>query len=486
MVELERGSLDTKIWKDLKRKRVRIPDLVCLQCGLRVESKAKKQAELTMSHSTKEAERAWDFGMVDADCIAFPVCVTTRKLFWSNGKLANVSSYWHERNHTQWNIAGKINYFLFSGFRRVPFRHKATKGVTEGSETFIEWPAVFSTRTGKVETVKGRGVAIRRTSDRHLYTWTIKEPQTIFAAAGDAIQENQIIGCEVTPLSDSQLRCPGRMPDGHIAALLSSRERTQRFTGVKLARLLRDGSHPAIIEQLARDPEEDIYISLEAMSYLAAVAGYSARDLFESPLKKPDEQTQLEAVIAIGETATPEAVELLSEILDRRDQPFFLRSAAAWCLGQIGGEVAINKLVQLFRDVDIKIREEALDRIVSIGREALPALFGHIADSDAELAAGCAEALRQQELTNPLPSEMLRELIPRLRGRADTPIWPVWLFGNLPRQKAGPIIAELQTTAPQLHYAVSLLWSFTESWIARHWELKPVPTSPDMEIMDDV
>jgi hypothetical protein len=27
--ELERDSTDTKLWKDVKRKRVRIPDLVC-------------------------------------------------------------------------------------------------------------------------------------------------------------------------------------------------------------------------------------------------------------------------------------------------------------------------------------------------------------------------------------------------------------------------------------------------------------------------
>ena len=33
MAELERGSTDTKLWKDVKRKRVRIPDLVCLRCG---------------------------------------------------------------------------------------------------------------------------------------------------------------------------------------------------------------------------------------------------------------------------------------------------------------------------------------------------------------------------------------------------------------------------------------------------------------------
>ena len=41
IVELENGSTDTKIWKDVKRKRVRIPDLVCTRCGLRVESRAK-------------------------------------------------------------------------------------------------------------------------------------------------------------------------------------------------------------------------------------------------------------------------------------------------------------------------------------------------------------------------------------------------------------------------------------------------------------
>ena len=49
MAELENGSTDTKIWKNVKRKRVRIPDLVCLRCGLRVESRAKTNPDLSMS-----------------------------------------------------------------------------------------------------------------------------------------------------------------------------------------------------------------------------------------------------------------------------------------------------------------------------------------------------------------------------------------------------------------------------------------------------
>src|SRR5208337_5131094 len=62
-IELERGSTDTKLWKDVKRKRVRIPDLVCTICGLRIESRAKSKPELSMSHSPTETERSWDFGM---------------------------------------------------------------------------------------------------------------------------------------------------------------------------------------------------------------------------------------------------------------------------------------------------------------------------------------------------------------------------------------------------------------------------------------
>ena len=60
--ELERGAMDTKLWKEIKPKRVRIPDLVCEFCGLRVESRTKTRTELFMSHSPTDRERAWDCG----------------------------------------------------------------------------------------------------------------------------------------------------------------------------------------------------------------------------------------------------------------------------------------------------------------------------------------------------------------------------------------------------------------------------------------
>src|SRR5258708_34108094 len=64
-IELERGSLSYKIWKKVKIKRLRVPDLLCLQCGTRFEARAKRELEISMSHSLRTAERAWDRGLHD-------------------------------------------------------------------------------------------------------------------------------------------------------------------------------------------------------------------------------------------------------------------------------------------------------------------------------------------------------------------------------------------------------------------------------------
>jgi HEAT repeat protein len=213
------------------------------------------------------------------------------------------------------------------------------------------------------------------------------------------------------------------------------------------------------------------------LSYLTSVCGISPRDLFPPYLASPDPQTQLETVIAVGEAGTSAAVELLSELLDDASRPYFLRSAAAWCLSRFGDADASKRLINAFADVDPTIREEALEGIVTIGGPTLPLLLAGLRETDDAVAAGCAEALRQR---GRLPEEALVELAQELRGERPSR-WAVWLAGHLPRDQAAPAIASLQDSAPQLHYAISLLWSFVESWIARRWELRPGPAFPPSE-----
>ena len=73
-IELERGSMNYKIWKKFKIKRIRVPDILCVDNGIRIESRAKTNLEISMSHSTSDPNRGWDFGMKDNDYVALVVC----------------------------------------------------------------------------------------------------------------------------------------------------------------------------------------------------------------------------------------------------------------------------------------------------------------------------------------------------------------------------------------------------------------------------
>jgi hypothetical protein len=477
-IELERGSTDTKLWKEVKRKRVRIPDLLCLRCGTRIECRAKTDLELAMSHSPTDAERAWDFGMVDSDWVAFPVCKTVAEDEFSVGALRDGVSYWRQKNWVKWQCFGTVNYFTVAAFRSELHAKSRTKGVEEGSENVIAWDATFSTRDGVVERVAEEGgvgkVTVRRDTDGHRCTWRITGQKRIVVSAGQHVGCSQVLASAVPPLPVSDLRCSGSLPPDFISRLLASRERTLRFTGVKLARLLGDAHLCDRATNLANDGEEDVYVRLEAVSYLSAVCGKSARALFTPYLASGDEQTQLEAVVALGESANEEAVAILSEFLGDSDQPYFLRSAAAWALSRTRSHKANQQLVRAFTGVDSKLREEALDGLAAIGEAAYPTLLRGLRNADENIAAGCAEALRRAEV---LPGSLNKELAKELSSEQPKQ-WAVWLVGHLPREHFAAAIAQLQEQKPELHYAISLLWSFVDSWISRNWELRPTPHLP--------
>lgn len=474
-VELERGSTETKLWKEVKRKRVRIPDLVCKRCGLRVECRAKSKPELSMSHSTREAERAWDYGMVNADVIAFPICRAVEEQERTNGKLGLEWSYWRGRNWVKWQPGTHVNYFRVDSFRENLHGAERTKGAEEGSETFLTWDAVFSNRFGRVSAIEEGRITVERAGDGHRYTWQNRKGLAARVGVGDNVSENQVLASNLAPLAGDQLACPGDQTEAHVGRLLTSVERTQRFTGVKLARLLTMRNHADVIANLCANNEEDVYIRLECASYSASVARVRTQEVFRPFLNSPDEQTRLEAVIALAECGTDGAVAMLSEILGDPQNPYFLRSAAAWGLGQTRREASIRRLVQSFADLDPNIRDEALDTVVSIGSEAIPFLIQGLSEMDQNVAAGCAESLRRR---HPLVTDQSLEiLLGQLRNAPSQ--WAVWLAGNLPRERVAPHIAELQQQSPQLHYAITLLWMFVESWIARSWELKPEAGPPN-------
>jgi len=466
LVELERGSLSTRIWRDVKRKRVRIPDLCCTRCGVRIESRAKTAPDLRMSHSPREAERAWDYGMLDGDWVAFPILAPNEES-WSEGLLREPRSLWRERTFTSWSVIGVVNVFRVAEFRSVaPKPHKA-KGVTEGSEVQVSWKARFAKADGQVTSVRDGRLDYRLAGSERESHFRLGTDERPFLIGGDEFAQNQIVAGQVRPLVDNELRCAPACDEHEVARMLRSRERTVRFTGCKLARVRRLATLEQDIRELSCDPEEDPYVQMEARAYLCDIVGDSADDQFGATLLlHADDQMRLEAAVTLAETRSPSAYGLLLSVLEEKSQPLFLRSACAWALGCHGTGQAAESLVRTFSDVAPEIREEALSSLVEIGSSGVPSLIRGLTLSS-DIAAGSAEALRR-----------LRDVpVGEIAALAEMPqlTWPTWTLAHLPKEAITPHIAALQTKRPEVHFALTVLWTFLESWIAENWTPRAMP-----------
>jgi HEAT repeat protein len=201
---------------------------------------------------------------------------------------------------------------------------------------------------------------------------------------------------------------------------------------------------------------------MEARSYLCEVAADSADDQFRATLlEDTDDQMRLEAAVALAETHTSTSFSLLREVLEDPAQPLFLRSACAWGIGCHGTQEAAEVLVQAFADVSPEIREEALVALQDLGSVGFDPLLKGLEAPSTEVAAGAAEALRRIEGA---PTKEIASLAERASST-----WPTWALAHLPKESVAPYIAALQGKRPEVHYAVTVLWTFLDSWVAEDW-----------------
>jgi hypothetical protein len=133
-----------------------------------------------------------------------------------------------------------------------------------------------------------------------------------------------------------------------------------------------------------------------------------------------------------------------------------------------GTEDAARVLVEAFGDVELRIREEALIALTQIGASSVKPLVWGLGHDTADVAAGSAEVLRR---IGDVPVDEIVRLAVEAPGRA----WPAWTLAHLPRSDVAPRIAAIQQRRPDVHFAVSVLWTFLDSWVAEHWARSPLP-----------
>jgi hypothetical protein len=255
-LELERGSMSFKIWKNIKIKRIRVPDLLCVDCGRRIESRGKTSLEMSMSHSLSDPERSWDFGLDDDDMVAFVAC---RKV---GDKPIN------------WQAAEFVQYVSVGELRAAQRDDKAIlvrpKGAEEGFESRVNWPATIAKASGVVVSVTPDRIQYKRQPDNR----TISPPLsrkglflTPLVNVGEIISEYQFIAA-VVPVSRI-FPCNKITSEAHYLGLLSNPALSKRYASAKALSFFVSDNVVRSLSNTLSNPDEHLYVKLEAAASLA-------------------------------------------------------------------------------------------------------------------------------------------------------------------------------------------------------------------------
>jgi HEAT repeat protein len=442
-IELERGSMSFKIWKAIKTKRVRVPDILCLRCGHRVESRGKRKLEITMSHSTSNPERGWDAGLDDADAIALFVC-----------ERAGPSP-------VDWIASDLVQYLpvkaLRKAYRANLVKAVKPKGVGEGFEVRLTWPSAVAKADGVVVRVEDDGVVLQDGEGPTGHFRLNRRPKLIpRVVVGDRVRQHQIVA-SVVPVSTSFLCVAGAGLQSYLDLTRSS-SLSDRYTAAKALRRFGDQAAAEALLNRLQDDREHVYVRLEAAAGLLARGNADGRDFFAAMLNDDYLERRLEAVIVLGEVATEDAVRLLIGTLADPAQPAGIRAGAAWALGATGDREAVRPLIESFNALETEVKVEAARALANLGRRYHDDLVAAFPTAAADQRPGVAWALSKAG------GVTIRELLGALVDD-DARSWVAYVLGTQDPARLVPEVEDLARRDPEVYFAVTVLWKILASWV---------------------
>lgn len=445
-IELERGSMSFKIWKGIKIKRVRVPDILCVNCGKRVESRGKTKLEITMSHSVSTPERGWDFGLNDDDYIALVKCTKAGK------------------SPTDWIAEDPVQYVQVSSMRDAYQKNLAVsekpKGATEGFELRVTWPSCTASEGCSITVANSEKIQYRRLDNNRAVTLRLTkrgiklEPQL---KLGEKAQKNQIIASSVPILLGFD--CRKTTSSSSFIDLLTSPSLSDRYMASKaLTRLPSESATEALV-QTVKNEKEHIYVRLEAASTLVKTGHLGYLSFFKGLLSDPYLENRLECVIVLGEINAPESCDLLVNVLLDQDQHPEIRAGAAWSLGELKNKKAMDALIKVFDETQADVREEAARALMRFGNDYSKEIIGFINTSSEDQRAGIAWALSKSGKFT------VRDLLGAMADD-DARRWVSWIVGTQDEAKYINQIEELKKKDGEVYFTVTVLWKILSSWIA--------------------
>lgn len=444
-IELERYSTTNKIWST-KIKRLRLPDLLCVQTGLRVEVRAKASLEIRMSHAPNNPDRHWDAGLRAEDVIALVPCKEVDGMP---------------------QAAGAASYFGVDALRASVDDKQLSgmKAASEGSEQYLTWPSVVSNRPGRVITCDAERLAVEWAGDgapARRYTYKLGGKRS-YVREGQSFEAGTMILAGTPPCFASLTTYLAHRYDPLQS--LQSPNVIDRYSAAKALAFRPDlvnSARPALEALVGR--EEDARLALEIAGTAAALETRAGLDYIHDVLwNGADAAMRMEAAFIATEIGTRTGqgwvTTLLSDIAGNRArfEGDEVRQAAAWGLGSAGVR-RYDLLLHLIADDE---EDVALHAIAAFGpdtpQEVVIALVGLLGDADARKAAAASEALRiiGGDIT-------MRQLIQAARTQSNGRAWTLATLGRLPAE----LVRQSLAGDPLLTEVEPLLLVSSGSWLA--------------------
>lgn len=449
-IELERGSTGFKIWKKIKIKRVRVPDVLCLNTGLRFESRGKTKLEISMSHSLNDPKRAWDVGMRDDDFVSV--------IFFDQG----------EKSPLDIKQTSPVHFISVKDMRVAFAANQISitqpKGVEEGSEIRVMWTCAVANRKSVILEVEPNKIVLTPILPARKQTIQLNRskgkiiliPQV---KKDDVVESTQIVAAVVP--TQTTLICPPSVDEEYFINKLSSVNLSERYAAAKALRYRGYINATEALESRMNDIDEDIYVQLEAAAALAAYDKPNGWRFIESKLSKPAMtvplETQLETIIVVSEIPKKRSEELLIEVLQDTTRDDELRAGAAWTLGQFASESSANALVDTFNTSPLEVKTEAARALLRIADPQVSHLVNLLKNSDHSKRDGISWVLARTGKFN--PSMMLPCSDDNLRR------WIGYIVGYGKENFLQTDIEAICKSDTQVYFAASVLWQIVSSWV---------------------
>lgn len=449
-IELERGSTGFKIWKKIKIKRVRVPDILCLNTGLRFESRGKTKLEISMSHSLRDPKRAWDAGMRDDDLVSI---VAFEQKADSPIDLKQISP---------------VHFVRVKDMREAFVKKQVSitqpKGVEEGSEIRVVWTCAVANQRSVVFAVEAKNISltpIPATRRQTIQLSRNKGKITLLpqVEVGDTVEANQIVA-SVVPVNTT-LQCPMTVGESYLIDKLASVNLSERYAAAKALRYRGYTTAEPVLKSRMNDADEDIYVQLEAAAALAAYGDPTGWEFMEKKLRSPimavPLETQLETVIVASEIPKERSESLLIEVLQDTNRDDELRAGAAWALGQFATSTSATALVDTFNSSALEIKVEAARALLRIADPQVHHLVGLLKSSDPSKRDGISWALARTGKFN--PSAVVAGTDDNLRR------WISYIVGYGKDHFLQADVEAICNADPEVYFAASVLWQIVASWV---------------------